>query len=134
MDNEPQEDVLLSVIAVLHIIMWMIMVIAFGVGAMHLKSCPAQPYIPIYLMVLGISSILLLLLTYAQKSPKKQGVISTLTSVCISLLYIFNTFWFMAGTVWIYAIYPPSYSAAEDGYCQKHVYQLALFLINLCWI
>lgn len=38
------------------------------------------------------------------------------------------------GTVWIYAIYPPSYSAAEDGYCQKHVYQLALFLINLCWV
>lgn len=36
--------------------------------------------------------------------------------------------------MWVYAIYPPSYSAIEDGYCKKNVYQLALWLISLCWL
>lgn len=63
---------------------------------MHLNSCPAQPYIPIYLIVLGVSSLVLLVLTYV-RSPSKQGVVSTLTSVSISLLLIFNICWFVAG-------------------------------------
>ncbi|KAK0145589.1 hypothetical protein N1851_015487 [Merluccius polli] len=100
---------------------------------MHLNSCPAQPYIPIYLIVLGVSSLLLLVLTYVQ-GPKQQGVVSILTSACISFLHIFNTCWFVAGTVWVYAIYPPSYSDTEGGYCHRNVYQLAFYFNSLCWV
>ncbi|KAJ3608608.1 hypothetical protein NHX12_023140 [Muraenolepis orangiensis] len=132
-NNEPRGAVLLSVIVVLNIIIWMLMVTAIGLGTMHFHSCPAQPYIPIYLTVLGVSSLLLLTLTYFQ-SPGKQGVVSPLTTACISLLFLFNTCWLVAGTVWVYAIYPPSYSAAEDRYCQKSVYQLAFYLTSLCWL
>ena len=67
-----------------------------SLGTIYLNSCPAQPYIPIYLIVLGVSSLLLLVLSYVQ-SPRKQGVVSILTSACTSLLHIFNTCWFVAG-------------------------------------
>ncbi|CAL8297937.1 unnamed protein product [Lota lota] len=133
MENEPQGAVLLSVIVVLHIIIWMIMVFAIGLGTIHLNNCPAQPYIPIYLIVLGVSSLLSLVLSYVQ-SPRKQSVVSILTSACISLLHIFNTCWFVAGTLWVFAIYSPSYSDAEDGYCQKNVYHFAFYLTSLCWL
>ena len=38
------------------------------------------------------------------------------------------------GSLWVYAVYPPCYSDAEDGYCQKHVYHFAFYLTNLCWL
>ena len=38
------------------------------------------------------------------------------------------------GTLWVYSIYPPSYSDAVDGYCQKNVYHFAFYLTNLCWL
>jgi hypothetical protein len=47
-------------------------------------------------MVLGVSSLLLLALSYVQSS-RKQGVVSIMTSACISLLHIFTACWFVAG-------------------------------------
>lgn len=112
----------------------MVLLTSIGLGAMHVLSCPAQPYIPIFLIVIGLSSILSLLLTYTHHSME-EGTASVLTSTCLTLLHFFNVCWFTSGSVWVYAIYPPSYNVFDgQRYCQKTLYQFAFWFTNIYWI
>jgi hypothetical protein len=63
---------------------------------MHLHDCPLQPYIPIYLLVIGLTSIASLLLVYLNNTLE-TGFLSLLCSSCIFLLQLFNFGWFITG-------------------------------------
>ncbi|XP_071374488.1 transmembrane protein 272-like [Centroberyx affinis] len=132
MESQERRTTQLSIVVVVNIIWWMVMIAAIGLGATHLNSCPVQPAIPVYLIGLGLSSLLSLSLTYIYMSTK-QGCLRSFTSACISILHIFSFCWFISGSVWVYEMYAPSYIAGEDRYCQKTVYQFAFFLTSLCW-
>ncbi|XP_044028647.1 transmembrane protein 272-like isoform X2 [Siniperca chuatsi] len=129
----PQRAVQISTIVVVNIIWWMVMIAAIGLGATHLHRCPIQPYIPIYLIVLGASSLLSLSLTYT-KSAWGDGIVFILSSSCVTLLHLFSFGWFIAGTSWVYPVYPPNYTPGAAPYCQKTTYQFAFSVTTLVWV
>ncbi|CAJ1083382.1 transmembrane protein 272-like [Xyrichtys novacula] len=140
MDERPQVEfrpnsaVLISTLVVVNVTWSVVMVAAVALGTLYLDQCPIQPYIPIYLIVFGVSSVLCLCLTYARKSTGENSCCSMLISSCLSLMVIFKLGWFIAGSCWIYPIYPPSYSSGTSQYCQKTTYQFAFIVTTLVWV
>nr|XP_057903472.1 transmembrane protein 272-like isoform X2 [Doryrhamphus excisus]XP_057903473.1 transmembrane protein 272-like isoform X2 [Doryrhamphus excisus] len=132
MDHAPQSDVQVSSIVVVNIIWWMLMIAGIGLGATHVDLCPAQPRIPVYLMVLGVASLLALSATYC-RCIWEGGVMSAATWLCMTLLHFFTFCWFIAGTHWIYTMYPPNYTPGEAEYCHKTTYQFAFVVTTLLW-
>ncbi|XP_061616757.1 transmembrane protein 272-like isoform X1 [Phyllopteryx taeniolatus] len=117
---------------VVNIMWWMVMISAIGLGATHLGLCPSQPRIPVYLLVLGVSSLLALSVTYC-RCVCDDGAMSTLATVCMALLHLFTFCWFVAGTSWVYGAYPPSYTPGEARYCHKTTYNFAFVVTTLMW-
>ncbi|XP_061616759.1 transmembrane protein 272-like isoform X2 [Phyllopteryx taeniolatus] len=132
MDHMPHGDVQISSIVVVNIMWWMVMISAIGLGATHLGLCPSQPRIPVYLLVLGVSSLLALSVTYC-RCVCDDGAMSTLATVCMALLHLFTFCWFVAGTSWVYGAYPPSYTPGEARYCHKTTYNFAFVVTTLMW-
>ncbi|XP_041811751.1 transmembrane protein 272-like [Chelmon rostratus] len=129
----PQSAVVISTTVVVNIIWWMVMIAAIGVGLTNLGHCPLQPNIPIYLIVLGASSLLSLSLTYT-RSIWQDGCISILSLTCTTLLHLFTLSWFIAGTTWVYPVYPPNYTPGVARYCQRTTYQFAFIVTTLVWV
>ncbi|KAG7464635.1 hypothetical protein MATL_G00167680 [Megalops atlanticus] len=114
-----------------------VMPIIFGViGTMHLSDCPQQPYIPIYLGVGGLVMVLAQLpyLSCCKQRVEGKPELHTLLTVCKVLLFLILIGWFLAGSVWIYSIYPPNYDPSAKVYCAKTLYLLAFWLMNVCYI
>ncbi|KAL0970281.1 hypothetical protein UPYG_G00239820 [Umbra pygmaea] len=131
MENSLKSSLLISVIVVLNIIVWMVLITALGLGAMHLNDCPLQPYIPIYLVVIGATSIASLLLFYFNNTLD-TSYFSLLSSSTIILLQLFNLGWFIAGSVWVYSIHTVNYDAtAGEKYCKRAVYLFAFWFNSL---
>ncbi|KAF3707359.1 hypothetical protein EXN66_Car000532 [Channa argus] len=122
----------ISTIVVINIIWCMTMIAAIGIGATHLNRCPVQFYIPIYLIVMGASSLLSLSLTYTNNTWK-EGAVYVLSTVFVSLLHLFSFCWFIAGTSWVYSVYPPNYLPEEDRYCHKTTYLFAFIVTTVTW-
>ncbi|XP_045067707.1 transmembrane protein 272 isoform X1 [Coregonus clupeaformis] len=123
-----------------------------AMGAVYLNDCPRQPYIPIYLIVLGAFG-LVTILPFCFCQPN-------LVLVCTLWNGLLDTFlfcWFINGNVWIYSIYQPNYNQTltekdpyqsnynqtlteKDLYCNKTLYLFAfwtttlnyLILLSLC--
>ncbi|KAF7653811.1 hypothetical protein LDENG_00078190 [Lucifuga dentata] len=132
MDAREQNPTLISSAVVVNIIWWMVMIAAIGIGAMHLGSCPIQPKIPIYLIVLGVSNILSLSLTYIQRL-NSEGTAQCLVTTSVTLLYFFTFCWLITGSVWVYAVYVPN-SAGADNFCHKITYQFAFVVTTIVWV
>ncbi|XP_054601114.1 transmembrane protein 272 [Nothobranchius furzeri] len=131
MESRPQSAVVVATLVVVNIIWWMQMLAAIGLGATHLNRCPVQPYIPIYLIVLGANGIISLIFTYITKI-KNDGAIHALSLACMTFLHIFSFAWLIAGSVWVYAVYPPNYSGT-DRFCHKTTYLFAFVITTLLW-
>uniref|UniRef100_A0A8C5G1U3 Uncharacterized protein n=1 Tax=Gouania willdenowi TaxID=441366 RepID=A0A8C5G1U3_GOUWI len=108
---------------------YILMALCYIIGAIYLGKCPVQPNIPIYLIVLGLTTIVILTLSYIMLARGKDF----LTGCGAACIYIFSFGWFITGTRWIYAVYPPSYTPGTDGYCHKGLYQFAFILTSLQW-
>lgn len=136
MNSSPQEQqsnyLLISSTVVVNIIWWMVMIAAIGIGATHLGLCPAQPSIPMYLIVLGVVSLIALSLTYT-RGTWDDGYGCILNSFCMSFLYILTIGWFIAGTTWVYRVYPPDYAPGATRYCEKITYQFAFVVTTVVW-
>ncbi|KAM7373301.1 hypothetical protein PAMP_008164 [Pampus punctatissimus] len=133
MEFRPQGAVMFSTIVVVNIIWWMVMIAAIGLGVTHLNRCTVQPSIPLYLLVMGVASILALSLTYTH-SICDSGAVYILSSFCMTLLHIFSFGWFIAGTYWVYSVYPPNYTPGPAPYCQKTTFQFAFVVTTLVWV
>ncbi|XP_062305551.1 transmembrane protein 272-like [Osmerus eperlanus] len=134
--NSPElTAVVVSFIVVGNIILWMILIAALGLGAMHLNTCPLQPYIPIYLIVTGVLSMASLLLIYIRTAMIDESLLRFMCSLCLYLIIIFNFCWFISGAVWVYSTHYPNYNPTSgEQYCQKTVYLFAFWFTNLSWV
>ncbi|KAM4536669.1 transmembrane protein 272-like [Odontesthes bonariensis] len=106
-----------------------------SIGAVYLNDCPQQPYIPIYLIVLGVFGLALSCFPTAQKPD--DGTINRPCATWNSLISLFLFCWFITGNVWIYSIYEPNYNKNTtnvDPYCDKTVYLFAFWTTTLVYI
>ncbi|XP_070552887.1 transmembrane protein 272-like [Ptychodera flava] len=118
-------------------------------GAMHKDECPAEPYIPVYLIVCGAFSIVSCLMSMCmcvrRRSSQQDGDDDEdggscgLFSCCISclsgLIGIFLFAWFIAGNVWIYRTNEPTYDdVTSDDYCHKTLYLFSFWLLTTTYI
>ncbi|XP_076738350.1 transmembrane protein 272-like [Maylandia zebra] len=106
-----------------------------AIGAIYLHECPRQHYIPIYLIVLGLSSLLFVLLSCfpCAKEPEEgtSNPLSTIYKAWNSLAMFFVFSWSIAGDVWIYSIYQPNYdknTTDVSSYCNKTLYLFAFWI------
>ncbi|KAM8747950.1 transmembrane protein 272-like isoform 2-T2 [Acanthopagrus schlegelii] len=108
----------------------------FNSGVVYFEDCPQQPNIPNYL--LGLALIPLLMIPFvtlpcesqaAQPQGPPRGFKACLG--CLMALFIFT--WILAGDVWVFSVYQPSYdpTAADGLYCDKTLYTFALW--NAVW-
>ncbi|XP_036404336.1 transmembrane protein 272-like [Megalops cyprinoides] len=103
--------------------------------SLYLHDCPKQPYIPIYLIVSGVFCLLVNTLSYWSYSKGEDGV-NKFFIACSFLYSLFSLCWFIAGNVWIYSIYPPSYNQTQPNpeYCNKTLYLFAFWTTTLSYI
>ncbi|XP_052416002.1 zgc:103586 isoform X2 [Carassius gibelio] len=105
--------------------------IATGLGVIHLHECPVQPNLPIYVTVIGLTGLLSLLVMYL-RDTLDDSLLVRFCSAFSFTLYIFIVCWFVAGTHWIYSIYPPNYVPTSTGdHCHKTLYLFAFWINNL---
>ncbi|XP_076331849.1 transmembrane protein 272-like [Tachypleus tridentatus] len=110
------------------------------IGSTYIHSCPRQPFIPILLVVGGAVVILSNLLNILDKCSRMRSdttsVRRTRVIACITtLLNCFTLAWFIAGCVWVYGIYQPSYDPNnKDLYCNKTLYLFSFWLLNANFI
>ncbi|XP_036968802.1 transmembrane protein 272-like isoform X2 [Acanthopagrus latus] len=95
-----------------------------GIGGYFHHNCPVQPYIPIYMEVMGtVTIVTVIAYWWYNDSPKNYLVITILT---LGLLFCFC--FFITGGVWIYSIYPPNYDNSIPHlipYCNRTLYLFA---------
>ncbi|XP_042615626.1 transmembrane protein 272-like isoform X2 [Cyprinus carpio] len=112
-----------------------------AIGAVYLKDCPQQHYIPVYVLVCGVFSALLALLSClpCARQTEEVGGQTTLGRICNVWNGLVSTFlfcWMISGSVWVYSIYPPNYNQtlARDSYCNKTLYLFAFWTTTLAYI
>uniref|UniRef100_A0A3B5AEM5 Si:dkey-19b23.12 n=1 Tax=Stegastes partitus TaxID=144197 RepID=A0A3B5AEM5_9TELE len=106
-----------------------------AIGAIYLNDCPRQPFIPIYLIVMGTFSLVVALCSGGEKSRDSPS--NPICMVCNLLVSMFLFGWFIAGNVWIYSIYEPNYNKTITDvvpYCDKTLYLFAFWTTTASYI
>uniref|UniRef100_T1J3Z8 Transmembrane protein 272-like n=1 Tax=Strigamia maritima TaxID=126957 RepID=T1J3Z8_STRMM len=121
-----------SVIIGMTVIIPMSMII---IGSMYLHNCPAEPYIPIYLIVGGAFGSLKNLMSCGSRYRRDDTDENHLRQNPVDM--IINCFlfaWFITGCVWVYKIYEPEYDATKENYCNKILYLFSFWLLTSVFI
>ena len=102
-------------------------------GTKYSDECPVENMIPIYLIVLGSTSLFYTCCVggsrgYQSYNPSgDQGEEQSVNPIRL-LLDLFLLAWFICGYVWIYRNYQPNYDDPEsDDYCNKTLYLFAFW-------
>ncbi|KAM4617691.1 transmembrane protein 272-like [Discoglossus pictus] len=95
------------------------------VGAMNLGGCPAQRFIPIYLIVAGAFSFSFwVLLPLEFCAPKVRKILSLIVA-------LFCFAWFIAGSVWVFRIYRPTNAQCNTG---MYLFAFSILIIQYIFI
>ncbi|XP_032439424.1 transmembrane protein 272 [Xiphophorus hellerii] len=130
-----------AVLGVSKVIVGIMPIAYIAVGAVYLNECPVQEKIPIYLIVSGVFTIVLNLLSCLPGTRSTKDTPRTtaghVVTVWNSLVSLFLFCWFISGNIWIYSIYQPEYNKnATDvsRYCNKTLYLFAFWNTTLVYI
>ncbi|XP_069500910.1 uncharacterized protein [Ambystoma mexicanum] len=93
------------------------------IGSVYLDSCPLQRYIPIYLIVSGVTILAIAILTAFAGCRRSKCLYAF-----IGLLSLFWFAWLIAGSVWTFPHYP-NYAG-----CNRVVYLFAFSMLIIQWI
>lgn len=102
------------------------------VGALNLGNCPIQRYIPIWMLVAGITSAIMQVFNVVINKSKSNGEEpDSRNSGGNGCLGCFNFAWFIAGNVWVFGVHPTvELSDPTSGlYCNALCYNLAFWAI-----
>ncbi|XP_053999805.1 uncharacterized protein LOC128887666 [Hylaeus anthracinus] len=114
-------------------------------GWKYVKECTVEDRIPIYLVIAGIlSMILMIFVGYLQLRSRKPEIMSTapqspeviFTIVIIVGLSLFLIGWFVAGNYWILGIMWPTFNDnmyMKDMYCAKPLYIFSLVHLGVVY-
>ncbi|XP_030609878.1 transmembrane protein 272-like [Archocentrus centrarchus] len=137
--NPPQPPA--SALGISKVLTAILPIAQIAVGAKYLDQCPQQHYIPIYLIVVGVFSLIVALLACLPCAKEREdGTSNPLSWICRtwnSLISFFIFCWFIAGNVWIYSIYEPNYEKNTTHpvpYCNKTLYLFAFWTTTLAYI
>ncbi|XP_071127421.1 transmembrane protein 272-like [Mytilus edulis] len=110
------------------------------IGSMYIHDCPAERYIPIYLIVAGSVGIIANLMGLGKKAknrnePEEEQQENVKGN---PLDYIINCFllaWFIAGNVWVYRTHGHfSTVPTHTDFCHPTVYWFAFWVITSTYI
>lgn len=110
------------------------------IGVKYEDDCPVEKYIPIYLIVLGAFGVLRNIVgLYTQVKKRSEESDSddddSKKSLCERTIDCFLIGWFIAGNVWIYSVYEPSYDPTNHHhYCDQTLYLFAFWLTTASYI
>ena len=74
--------------------------LCYVVGSMYMHQCPAETFVPIYLVVLGVSLVIMFpmwLLVAGENAENPEGESNTITSLLLKALGFFQIAWLIAG-------------------------------------
>ncbi|XP_053545216.1 transmembrane protein 272-like [Bombina bombina] len=113
-----------DVVQIIFGLIWTALNIAMiAVGAVNLFGCPAQPMIPIYLIVAGVFGFSFwIFLPLEWFAP-------CLRKILMFAVTLFLLAWLIAGSVWVFRIYPFPARA-----CQINMYLFAFAVIIIQYI
>lgn len=138
-ENPPQPPTPILVSS--KVILCVLPIANIAIGAVYLHDCPRQPFIPIYLIVMGVFGMVLTLLSCLPcASQNRDEPPNPLSRVCVFWNSLTSTFlfcWFIAGNVWIYSVYRPDFqknSLNPEMYCNKTLYLYAFWTTTLIYI
>ncbi|XP_015196232.1 transmembrane protein 272 isoform X2 [Lepisosteus oculatus] len=107
-----------------------------AIGALYLKDCPFKPFVPVYLLVMGVFSLLLgPLLIAAQLTGERAQWLGV---AAVKLLCTFLFCWSSAGIKSIMTL-EPSYLESSLEYCNKTLFEFTsgitavTFAVGLLW-
>jgi hypothetical protein len=109
-------------------------------GAKYKDDCPAEDYIPIYLIVAGAVLIVRNFSSMCSRASDRnddndgEDDKNPVHKCCDSILDLFTFCWFITGNYWIYHIYEPSYNSTDDDYCNKTLYLFAFWITTSTYI
>lgn len=115
------------------------------IGAKNIDNCPAQDLIPTYLIVNGITSLILIFTSIACNAcivalPEENVFhiwLSGIRPLFLGLVGLFHFTWFICGNVWVFRYYEPSYAPSNVPgvrYCDETTYKFAFWLIIMGYI
>lgn len=111
------------------------------IGSVYFNDCPAEPYIPIFLIVGGTFSTfkyIIRVLTRVRRVETNADLQDPEpTHPAQSLITFFLCGWFITGCVWVYRIYWPKSQAIDEldkDYCNRVVYVFSFWLITTAYI
>jgi len=154
-----------KVAGVISIVIGLLCCIAFGlalpiaeivIGSKFLKDCPSEHYLPIYLIVMGVFSIISGCSGGGSKAANRgeeesEDNKSTLGSCCNGLIGMFLFAWFICGNVWVFKMKECTGSvnplntttdctftrndlySGTGGYCYGLVYDFVLYETIAKW-
>lgn len=104
------------------------------IGSVHLRHCPAQPALPVWLMIGGVmyvlrSSHVSVDRMRSRLSGNPVEPPSAVTNGCVAILQLA---WYILGCVWVYSIPQPSFDpskAVEGHYCHPTLYLACYYLL-----
>lgn len=118
---------MIDFVIILHIAMIII-------GAVYIKDCRAERYIPIYLIVMGVFGTVRNVLDFLEYYRNKRGD-KPFTPYHNKIVNLFLFCWFIAGCVWVYRAYKPNFDSPDHPlYCNRVLYLFTFWLINLTLI
>jgi len=111
---------------------------SIAIGLRNFHDCPKERYIPIYLIVSGSSTVLVVLISISQLLRKKderyENTSYTASTCFLGIMSCFMIAWFIAGNVWVYKNYKPDFEdKASTEYCDKTLYLFSFGLITFVY-
>lgn len=110
-------------------------------GARYKDDCPSERMIPIYLIVVGSFGIVRHFLgMHAQCKKRNDDQVDDESqnkkNFLERLIDCFLVGWFIAGNVWIYRIYEPSFDKVNNplDYCDETLYLFSFWLMTASYI
>ena len=118
-----------------------------AIGFVYINECPAEPCIPIFLIIGGLFSFVKYIIGIVRIVEKNDRDENENAPKPHQVQYIINGFlsaWCIAGTLWVNMIYQPIFDSYEDTFdsehktselhCSKVVYTFAFCIIAANYI